>query len=42
MEKFEIARDNGASLSFTGELLAKVSNEQQTLTIYRIEAGRLF
>lgn len=40
MGEFQIDRDNGASLAFKGEIIAQVSNEQHTLTIYLTEAKR--
>ncbi len=40
MEEFQIDRDNGACLVFKGEIIAQVSNEQHTLTIYLTEAER--
>ena len=42
MEKFEIERDNGASLSFTGELLAKVSSSDNNASgsSYSGQTGR--
>lgn len=42
MEKFEIERDNGAALSFSGELIAKVSSNPNIAygSSYSGEVGR--